>query len=144
MYRPYGNSAPHSNPLLDVELTIRGLTQDFCTAFNTGNYDQASTLFTADGVYMPPNREPVQGPRAIERLLRQYGERGYQDLRLETIRVDYAGDIAVEVGRYTLAIHQPDGTMVADRGKFMHGWRRLGAWLIIADSWNSNLPTGAV
>lgn len=140
MYRPYGNSVPNSNSLLDVETVIRGLTQDYCTAFNTGNYDQVSALFTSDGLFMPPNREPVQGPRAIEWLMRQYGERGYQDLRLETIRVEYASDIAVEVGRYTIAIHQPDGTTMADRGKFVHGWRRLGAWLILADSWSSNLP----
>lgn len=139
MYRPYGNSVP-SSPLRDVESTIRGLTQDYCTAFNTGNYDQVSALFAADGLYMPPNRESVQGPRAIEWLLRQYGERGYQDLRLETTQVDYAADVAVEVGRYTIAIHQPDGTTIADRGKFVHAWRRLGAWLMMADCWSSNLP----
>jgi ketosteroid isomerase-like protein len=89
---------------------------------------------------MPPHREAAQGPHAIEWLLTQFSEHGYQDLRLETVRVDYAGDIAVEVGRYTVAIHQPDGTTVADRGKFVHAWRRLGAWLLVADSWSSNLP----
>jgi uncharacterized protein (TIGR02246 family) len=141
MYRPYGNSVPNHSPLLDVESTIRSLTQDYCTAFNTGNYDQVAALFASDGLYMPPNREASQGPRAIEWLLQQYGEHGYQDLRLETIRVDYAGDIAVEVGRYTIAIHQPDGTTFADRGKFVHAWRRLGAWLLAADSWSSNLPS---
>jgi len=140
MYRPYGNSVPNSSPLVDVETTIRGLTQDYCTAFNTGNYDQVAALFASDGLYMAPHREPAQGPKAIEWLLLQFSERGYQDLRLETSRVDYAGDIAVEIGRYTIAIHQPDGTTIADRGKFVHAWRRLGAWLLVADSWSSNLP----
>ena len=140
MYRPYGNSVPNSSPLLDVESTIRGLTQDYCTAFNTGNFDQLAALFASDGSYMPPNREPLQGPKAIEWILLQYGEHGYQDLRLETVRVDFAGDIAVEVGRYTVAIRRPDGTTMADRGKFIHSWRRLGAWLLVADLWSSNLP----
>jgi len=143
MYRPYGNSAPNSSPLLDVETTIRGLTQDYCTAFNTGNYDQVAALFASDGLYMPPNHEPIQGPKAIEWLLLQYGEKGYQDLRLETTRVDYAGDLAVELGRYTVLVHQPDGTTFADRGKFVHAWKRLGAWLLVADSWSSNLPCAA-
>ncbi len=141
MYRPYGSSVPNSGPLLDVETTIRGLTQDYCTAFNTGNYDQVAALFASDGLYMPPNHEPIQGPKAIEWRLLQYGEKGYQDLRLETTRVDYAGDLAVELGRYTVLVHQPDGTTFADRGKFVHAWRRLGAWLLVADSWNSNLPS---
>jgi len=140
MYRPYGNSVPNSSPLMDVETTIRGLTQDYCTAFNTGNYDQVAALFATDGLYMPPHLEHSQGPRPIEWRLRQLSEEGYQDLRLETIRVDFAGDIAVEVGRYTVAIHQPDGTAFADRGKFVHAWRRLGAWLLTADAWSSNLP----
>lgn len=142
MYRPYGNSVPNSSSLLDVETTIRGLTQDYCTAFNTGNYDQVAALFASDGLYMAPHREPAQGPKAIEWLLLQFGERGYQDLRLETTRVDHAGDLVVEIGRYTVGIHQPDGTTIADRGKFVHAWRRLGAWLLAADSWSSNLPGG--
>lgn len=140
MYRPFGSSAPNSSPFLDVESTIRGLTQDFSTAFNTGNYDQVAALFASDGMFMPAHQEAAQGPKAIERTLRQYGESGYQDLRFETIRVDYSGDTAVEIGRYTVAIQQANGTTVADRGKFVHAWRRLGAWLMIADCWNSNLP----
>jgi len=46
----------------------------------------------------------------------------------------------VEIGRYNVAIRQSDGTIQADRGKYVRAWRRLGAWLIIADSWSSNLP----
>jgi uncharacterized protein (TIGR02246 family) len=123
-----------------VESTIRGFTQDYSTAFNTGNYDQVAALFTADGIFMPPHHEAAQGPRAIERVLSEYGDAGYQDLRFETVRVDHSGDMAVETGRYSVVIQQGNGTVIADRGKFMHGWRRLGAWLIIADSWSSNLP----
>src|SRR5579864_9178525 len=70
MYRPPSSGVPGSNPRLDVESTIRGLTQDFCMAFNTGNYDQAAALFASDGVLMLSHREPAQGPKGIERLLR--------------------------------------------------------------------------
>jgi uncharacterized protein (TIGR02246 family) len=123
-----------------VESTIRELTQDFSTAFNTANYDQVAALFAADGLLMAPHRETVQGTAAIERALREYGEAGYQDLRLETVRVDHSGDLAIEIGRYTVAIQRANGTTVADRGKFVHAWRRLGVWLMTADCWSSNLP----
>jgi ketosteroid isomerase-like protein len=89
---------------------------------------------------MAPHYDPAYGPKAVERLLRQFGESGYEDLRLETVRVDSSGDMAVEIGRYTVAIRQPDGTIVADRGKYVKAWRRLGAWLIVADCWSTNLP----
>jgi uncharacterized protein (TIGR02246 family) len=119
---------------------IRNLAQDFVTSFNTCNYDQVAALFAQDGVFMAPQYDPAYGPNAVERLLRQIGEAGYEDLRLETVRVESSGDLAMEIGRYTVAIRQPDGTILADRGKYVKAWRRLGVWLIVADCWSSNLP----
>jgi uncharacterized protein (TIGR02246 family) len=141
MYRPYSSSLADSRPFLDVQSLLRNLAQDFVTSFNTGNYDQAAALFTTDGAFMAPNNEPAYGPKAVERQLRQFGEAGYEDLRLETVRVESSGDMAMEIGRYSVAIRQPNGTLIADRGKYVKVWRRLGAWLIAADCWSSNLPT---
>jgi uncharacterized protein (TIGR02246 family) len=140
MYRPYSSSLVDSRPLLDVQSLIRNLAQDFVTSFNTGNYDQVAALFAQDGAFMAPQHDPAYGPKAVELLLRQIGEAGYEDLRLETLRVESSGDLAMEIGRYTVAIRQPDATILADRGKYVKAWRRLGAWLIVADCWSSNLP----
>jgi ketosteroid isomerase-like protein len=108
--------------------------------FNTGNYDQVGALFASDGQFMAPHHESVVGPKAIERKLREFGDAGFQDLRLESTRVDYSGDMAMEIGRYTVSIVQENGAKQADRGKFVKVWRRLGAWRIVADCWSSNLP----
>jgi len=89
---------------------------------------------------MAPHRDAAFGPKAVELLLRQFCEAGYEGLRVESMRVDYSGDMAMEIGRYSLAIRQTNGSMLADRGKYVKVWRRLGAWLIVADCWNSNLP----
>jgi len=124
-----------------VESTIRGLTQDFCTAFNTGNYDQVARLYASDGVFMVSHRELSQGSQGIERALRELGELGYQNLRFETTRVDYSVDMAIEIGRYTVSIDLRNAALT-DGGRFMRAWRRLGAWLIVGDSWNSSLPMG--
>ena len=140
MYRPYSSSLADSRPFLDVQSTLRNYVQDFVTSFNTGNYDLAAAVFAEDGAFMAPHCEPAYGPKAVERLLRQFGDMGYQDLRLETVRVESSGDMAMEIGRYAVAIRQPDGTIIADRGKYLKTWRRLGAWLIVADCWSSNLP----
>jgi uncharacterized protein (TIGR02246 family) len=139
MYRPLSEGVSGSNPRFDVESTVRGLTQDFCTAFNTGNYDQVATLFASDGLLMLSHREPSQGPKAIERILREYGESGYQNLRFETTRVDYSGDMAVEVGRYSVSI-RVGNTTISDAGKFLRAWHRLGAWRIVGDCWSSSVP----
>jgi uncharacterized protein (TIGR02246 family) len=136
MYQPYTNSLADSRPFRDVASQLRDLTQDFATAFNTGNYDQAANLFAVDGVLMASQHEGVHGQRQIERLLRQMGEQGYDDLRMETIRVDHSGDMAMELGKFSLAIRNTDGTLTPERGKYVKVWRRLGAWLIIADCWS--------
>src|SRR5579864_682321 len=136
MYRPYTGSLADSRPFRDVESQLRELTQDFSTSFNTGNYDQAAALFAADGVLMAPQREPAYGPKPVERLLRQLGEAGYSDLRLETTRVDHSGDMAMELGRFTVIVRHPDGTVLPERGKYVKVWKRLGAWLIMADCWS--------
>lgn len=141
MYRSYSSPQADSRPFRDVETQLRDLTQDFAMSFNTGNYDQAAALFAADGVLMAPQRESAYGPKPVERLLRQMGDAGYSDLRLETTRVDHSGDMAMELGRFTVIARQPDGTKLAERGKYVKVWKRLGAWLVMAECWSRSAQT---
>jgi ketosteroid isomerase-like protein len=136
MYRTYSGSMADARPLRDVPSQVKDLTQDFTTAFNTGNYDQAANLFATDGVLMAPLHEGAYGQRPVERLLRQLGESGYSDLRMETTRVDHSGDMAMELGRFSVVLRRPDGTAISERGKYVRVWRRLGAWLLMADCWS--------
>ncbi len=136
MYRSYTSSQTDFRPFADVESQLRNLTQDFATSFNTGNYDQAASGFATDGVLMAPHDEGAYGQKSVERLLRQMGEAGYSDLRLETTRVDHSGDMAMELGRFSVVVRKADGMPVTERGKYVKVWRRLGAWLILADCWS--------
>ena len=139
MYRPYSSSVADPRPLMDVQSLVQNLNQDFVTSFNTGNYDQAAALFTPDALFMPPRRESSQGTKAIERVLREFGDSGYEDLRFETTGVHCSADMAVETGRYNVTIRRGTTTL-ADHGKYLRTWRRLGAWSITADCWSSSIP----
>jgi ketosteroid isomerase-like protein len=143
MYRPYTNSLMDPRPFRDVASQLQELTQDFTTAFNTGNYDQAASLFAADGVLMAPLEEGAYGQKQVERLLRGMGEQGYSDLRMETIRVDHSVDMAMEIGRFSLVMRNADGTLTLERGKYVKVWKRLGAWLIMADCWSRTALTAS-
>lgn len=135
MYRPY-NAQADLRPFRDVETQLREQSQDFAMAFNTGNYDHAARMFAGDGVLMAPMHEAAYGQKSVERLLRELGESGYSDLRLETMRVDHSGDMAMELGKFSAILHRADGTLAQERGKYVKVWRRLGAWLIVADCWS--------
>lgn len=138
MYRPLGNNVPSVGQ--SVESTIRELVQDFCMNFNTGNYDHCAAIFSPDGFLMAPNEDMVQGQKPIQRVLENFTDRGFSDLRMETVRVDASGDMAAEIGRYTQSIRLSNGTTVIDRGKYLSVWRRLGAWRILSTCWSSNIP----
>lgn len=140
MYQHSTNFQGDSHAFRDVPSQLRDLTQDYVTSFNTGNYDQAARLFAADGALMIPHDEGAYGQKQIEILLRRMGEQGYGELRMETIRVDHSGDMAMEIGRFSLAVHAADGTLTPERGKYVKVWRRLGAWLIMADCWSRSNP----
>src|ERR1043165_4434753 len=122
MYRPYSNAHTDFRPFRDVESHLRDLSQDFATSFNTGNYDQAASLFARDRTLTEPLYEGAYGQRAIEQLLRQMGEAGYRNLRLETTRVDHSGDMAMELGRFSVVSRQADGTTLPERGKYVKVW----------------------
>jgi len=85
---------------------------------------------------MAPHYEAAHGQKPVERLLRQLGEAGYGDLRLETTRVEHSGDMAMEVGRFSVVVRQADGTLVPERGKYVKVWKRLGVWRLMADCWS--------
>jgi ketosteroid isomerase-like protein len=89
---------------------------------------------------MAPHHEAAYGQKSVERLLRQFGDAGYSDLRLETTRVEHSGDMAMELGRFSLVLRQENGTIISERGKYVKVWKRLGAWLILADCWSRNPP----
>lgn len=135
MYQSYPSFQNDVRSFRDAESQIRNTSQDFAMAFNTGNFDQAAALFAKDGVLIAPRHETASGQKQVERLLRQLGDAGYSDLRLETTRVEHSADMAMEVGRFTMTVRRQDGTSAPERGGYVKVWRRLGAWLIIGDCW---------
>jgi ketosteroid isomerase-like protein len=141
MYQPYPSFRNDLRSPRDVESQIRDASQDFAMAFNTGNFDQAAALFSKDGVLIAPRHEAASGQKQVERLLRQLGDAGCSDLRLQTTRVEHSADMAMELGQFTMTIRRQDGTNVPERGGYVIVWRRLGAWLIIGESWTRTTDT---
>jgi ketosteroid isomerase-like protein len=135
MYQPYTGPAADPHSLRSVESHLRDLTQDFAMSFNTGNFDQAAAQFASDGVLLAPFGEAAHGQKDIERSLRILADGGYSDLRMETTRIEHSGDMAMEVGRFTLLQRKSDGALASERGNYVKVYRRLGAWLIVAGCW---------
>ena len=67
------------------------------------------------------------------------------DWQIDKLEVGRAGDLAFTIYTYQLALDDPNGKPIADHGKDMAIWKKQsdGSWKMIADTFNSDLPSVA-
>ena len=123
---------------MSVAEQIHAANDRFIEAVRTADAIAMPALYTKDAQILPPNRELVSGEEGITAFWRSFVELGIRDARPVTLEVITMGDVAVELGTYSL--HGEDGTLL-DRGKIMVVWKQEGGvWKMHRDMWNSSLP----
>ena len=128
----------------EVELHISKIGEQWARHWNAGDLDKLIQAFAPDAVYMPPHHAAVHGRDAIYEYLKGPMRHGVGDLTYEVTFIKHSGDLAYDVGRYTMKVPR-QGAKRQDRGKYLTVWRRQGSgeWLIVADTWSSDLaPEG--
>ena len=100
-----------------------------------------ASVYSQDGVAMPPNAEAVQGRKAIEAALAKMLMPGLVS-QTTTLEIIERGDIAIRRGSYIL--RDAAGT-VLDRGKMLEMWQKKegGKWELARDMWSSDLSPAA-
>ncbi len=70
---------------------------------------------------------------------RQRARSTWQPTRVEASR---SGEVAYSTGTYELSYHEPPGTAVTERGKYVEIWRKHadGSWKLAVESFNSDQP----
>jgi ketosteroid isomerase-like protein len=117
---------------------IAATNRAFMAAFEQGDAGAATEVYTVEGQILPPNHEPLTGGAAIRSFWQGAMDMGVTRVQLETVEFSQMGEIAVEVGRYTLAGREMP---VLDAGKYVVVWKREGdAWRWHRDIWNSSRP----
>ncbi len=125
----------------DVADMIQHAGDDWAKHWNAKQLDKVVEIYAEDAVYLPPHHDAVHGREAIREYLKGPLDHGASDLKFEVTYIKQSGDLAYDVGRYSMTVPQSDGSKRADRGKYLAVWRReKGAWKLVADSWSSDLP----
>jgi ketosteroid isomerase-like protein len=122
---------------------IYRLDAEFMKAASAKNAAALVKAFYApDAVLMPPNHGLVEGRAKIEGFLQGLIEAGLTGIKLETMTIASAGDLAYGQGRYTLSLSPPGGAPVQDVGKYVVVYRRQanGSWRAVSDIFNSDQP----
>lgn len=99
-----------------------------------------ASVYTADGVEMPPNMPLVQGRDAIQRRNEPLAQ--VTEFQITPMETTGHGDVAFDRGSYTFTGRvegMPEA--IADTGKYLVIARKQpdGSWLIARAIWNSDL-----
>ncbi len=125
----------------DIRATIEAANGRLAAALAKGDAAQLAGCYTADGQVFPPGSDAARGRDAIQKVWQGVVDAGIKDVALTTVEVDGHGDMAHEIGTYTLTTK--DGK-VADRGKYIVIWKKdKGQWRLHRDIWNSSVPVPA-
>lgn len=116
---------------------IERLTFEFASALNDQEVETALKFFSEDAVMIAPDRPGVCGKTAIRSLLYKVLDDGLLTVNLIQHSAAQLGDLAVEIGRYSMQVTQPHSGKRLENGKYVTGWRRQpsGEFLISVTIW---------
>jgi ketosteroid isomerase-like protein len=112
----------------------------FEDAVATGNIDAIDALLAPGVMALPPDGPIVAGKEEVKQLWASaIREHGMKSCRISSDQLDFAGDMASEVGHATMTMAPPGGsTETTAKIKFVVVWKRLdGKWLLYRDIWNA-------
>jgi uncharacterized protein (TIGR02246 family) len=119
---------------------IRELDAQWVEAIRAKDAQACAAFYAEDGRIMPQNAPGAQGTEAIAEVWRGFFLLKDFALTFEPTRivVAQAGDVAYDIGSYSLAFEGEQG-LVRDRGKYVVVWRKVGSdWKVAADIFNSD------
>jgi uncharacterized protein (TIGR02246 family) len=123
------------------EAAVRRLTQEWILACNTRHLDELIELYAADALVLRSNLPPMRGAATVREFFFASLEAGLGEVALDPMRVEVAGDIAHEVGRYSALVPGTTGKRREERGKYLWVFARQasGEWKLTAECWCSDL-----
>lgn len=123
--------------------TIRRVREAHIAALNAGDADAWVSLFTEDGVQMPPNVPANVGRERVRSSSRTFLGAFRPAFAVPVAEVRVAGDWAFERGAYRIALTpKSGGEPIQDVGKYITIYQRLpgGTGGIARDIWNTDHP----
>lgn len=138
---PAGEMVAAADVMAETQ-AIEETNAQWLAAVANGDAAGAASFYTSDGRLMMPNAPTAQGAAEVEAAFTQILAAPNIALSWAQTQVEVAssGDVAWDVGTYTLAYDGPDGR-VEDNGKYIVVWKKTETgWRVAGDIFNSNLP----
>jgi len=122
----------------DVKDAIDAANAKMEKDYAAGDAKAIAEAYAEDAVMLPPDATVVSGRAAIEKLWKSWIDDGLKNLKLKTTAVESAGDLAYEIGDFSLDVPGKDGGMTPAPGNYVVVWKRGsdGVWRLKVDTWN--------
>jgi len=113
---------------------MRKIVDEFVKAYNVGNAPHIASMFTEEGVLMPPNEPPVVGKESVRWRLQVFFDAFSFDMNLAPAENYFIGELGFERGTYTAyALSQDGGAPRGGQGEYMFLFEeQFGSWKISA------------
>jgi ketosteroid isomerase-like protein len=100
--------------------------------------------YYADNCISLPSYQPMmRGHDAMKEAHKKQHEQGGMKVTafaLTTTDVMADGNMAIEIGTYTISMEMPEMGAMDDHGKYMNVWENQGGdWKLRADMWNTDM-----
>lgn len=129
------------NPATE-EAAVRARSAEWNRAVTERNLEAVVALHAPDAIVMMPNMARATGHAGVRQTWQGAFGMGNMVLNWQPTRITVAGsgDLATEVGTYTMSFDTPQGR-VNDAGGYITVWRKAGGtWLVESDIVTSSQP----
>jgi uncharacterized protein (TIGR02246 family) len=132
------DTKPKAPTAAEAKAAIEAANAKFGEAYGKGDTTAVAALYTEDAMALPPGHDSVKGRKAIGEFWAQTRKDGVKGVKLETLDVGAAGDMAYETGMATLTIEAEGKPPATAKAKYVVVWKRQGdgGWQLHRDIWN--------
>ncbi len=127
----------------DMKAKFNELNKKFSKMMVDNDLEGMLSYYAENPISMPSYQPMLRGLDAMRESHKQQRQMGKKVTAFELTATDVIveGNIAIEIGTYTISMDMPEMGSIDDHGKFMTVWEKQddGSMKIKADTWNTDM-----
>ncbi len=126
----------------DMKAKFNELNKKFSQMMLDNDLEGMLSYYSENPISMPSYQPALRSLDAMRESHKQQHEMGMKITAFELTATDVIveGNIAIEIGTYTVSMNIPEMGAMDDHGKYMNVWEKQGGdWKLRADMWNTDM-----
>ena len=137
------NASPSASDQTEARRQIEAAAIGIWQAVARGDSAAILAHYADDALILGSGAPMLQGKPAVAAFLQGlFGGNTLRDVKGSVTDIMISGDLAVETGTYAMTIIPKNGNAVADKGKYIHVWKKSvdGSWKVVRYVPTSDIP----